>query len=63
MFENWNSLGIFTSDNRNITKLDGLIKHYQVDTLATSEQAPATRTPVGLRPEEKMCGRSQHNLI
>jgi len=36
MFENWNSLGVFTG-NHKIDKIDGLVKHYQVDTIAGVE--------------------------
>jgi len=36
LFENWNSLGVFTGNDK-IDKIDGLVKHYQVDTLAGCE--------------------------
>ena len=36
MYENWNSLGIFTGDKK-ITTIDGLVKRYQVDILAGCE--------------------------
>ena len=36
LFENWNSLGVFTGNDK-INKIDGLVKHYQVDTLAGCE--------------------------
>ena len=48
MFENWNSLGVF-SGNEKITKLDGLLKHHQIDTLAGCE------TQCDWRQIDKLC--------
>ena len=36
MFENWNSLGVFTGTSK-ISKLDRIAKHYEVDTMAGCE--------------------------